>query len=164
MIFMVTAIFPGSFDPPTYGHLNVVERAKNLFDQVHVVIAVNNSKKCLFTEQERFVMFSELIKDWKNVSVHLCDTLIVDYAKKNNASVLVRGVRNMEDFSYEFDLSIMNKSLCPDIETIFIPTEPKYFVLKSIAIKELASFGGDTSLMVPPVVERELKKKFFMTK
>lgn len=70
----------------------------------------------------------------------------------------------MEDFSYEFDLSIMNKSLCPDIETIFIPTEPKYFVLKSSAIKELASFGGDTSLMVPPVVERELKKKFFMTK
>ena len=161
---MVTAIFPGSFDPPTYGHLNVIERAKNLFDQIHVVIAVNNSKNYLFSEQERLEMFKELIKDWENVSVHLCDTLIVDYAKKNNASVLIRGVRNMNDFSYEFDLSIMNKSLCPDIETIFIPTEPKYFVLKSSAIKELASFGGDTSSMVPPIVEQALRKKFFMTK
>ena len=161
---MVTAVFPGSFDPPTYGHLNVIERAKNLFDQLHVVIAVNNSKNYLFSEQERLDMFKELIKNWKNVSVHLCDTLIVNYAKQNNASVLVRGVRNMNDFSYEFDLSIMNKSLCPDIETIFIPTEPKYFVLKSSAIKELASFGGDTSAMVPPIVEQALRKKFFMTK
>ncbi len=79
---MVTAVFPGSFDPPTYGHLNVIERAKNMFDQIHVVIAVNNSKNYLFSENERLEMFKQLIKDWKNVSVHLCDTLIVDYAKK----------------------------------------------------------------------------------
>ena len=157
---MVRAVFPGSFDPPTYGHLNVIERALSLFDEIHVVVAVNKNKSYLFSPDERQAMLEELLKQWKNVTVHQWDSLIVDYAKQNDAAVLLRGVRNVTDFSYEFDLSMMNRGLCPSLETIFIPTDPKYFLLKSSAIKELASFGGDVSSMVPPVVSESLKKKF----
>ncbi|NLK46389.1 MAG: pantetheine-phosphate adenylyltransferase [Treponema sp.] len=158
---MVRAIFAGSFDPPTYGHLNVIERALSLFNEIHVVIAVNKNKQYLFSADERQTMLEELLKPWKNVSVYQWHSLIVDYAKENNATVLVRGVRNITDFTYEFDLSIMNKGLYPAVETIFIPTDPKYFLLKSSAIKELASFGGDVSSMVPPIVAENLKRKFF---
>lgn len=161
---MVVAVFPGSFDPPTFGHLNVIERARVLFDEIHVVIAVNKNKSYLFSAEERFALLEELVKPWKNVSVHLYDALIVDYARNNNAAVLIRGIRNVPDFSYEFDLSMMNKGLCPSVETIFIPTDPRYFVLKSSAIKELASFGGNVSSMVPPVVADALHQKFSMTK
>lgn len=156
---MVTAIFAGSFDPPTYGHLNVIERAHTLFDSVHVVIAVNKAKSYLFNEVEREAMLKSLIKPWKNVSVHLCSSLIVEYAKANGASVLIRGIRNVSDFSYEFDLALMNKTLDSSIETVFIPTDPKYVVLKSSSIKELASFGADVSNMVPPIVSEKLKEK-----
>lgn len=158
--FMVIAVFPGSFDPPTFGHLNVIERSKSLFDEIHVVVAENKAKNYLFSTAERVKMLEEMVKPWKNVSVHSYSSLIVNYAKENNAAVLIRGVRNINDFSYEFDLSMMNRGLCPSVETIFIPTDPKYFVLKSSAIKELASFGGDVSTMVPPVVEKALKEKF----
>ena len=94
------------------------------------------------------------------VSVRLCDTLVVEYAKQVGASVLIRGLRNIDDFSYEFDLSMMNKTLNPDVETVFMPTDPKYFVLRSSAIKELAAYGGDISSMVPGVVAEAVKKKF----
>ena len=117
---MITAVFPGSFDPPTFGHLNVIERARAIFDELHVVIAVNKTKNYCFTEDERFKMMTNLVKQWDNVSVHLCDTLIVDYAERNNAQVLVRGIRNTADFSYEFDLSLLNKGLASDIETVFL--------------------------------------------
>lgn len=157
---MVRAVFAGSFDPPTYGHLNVIERAKNIFSDIHVVIAVNKQKNTLFTAEERFSMMKKLVSQWSSVSVHLCDTLVADYAKENNANVLIRGVRNITDFSYEFDLSICNKSLSSNLETVFLPTDPKFFVLRSSAIKELASFGGDVSGMVPPLVADALKNKF----
>lgn len=156
---MITAVFPGSFDPPTFGHLNVIERARAIFDELHVVIAVNRTKNYCFTEDERLEMMTNLVKQWDNVSVHLCDTLIVDYAERNNAQVLVRGIRNTADFSYEFDLTMMNKGLNPRIETVFFPTDPQFFLLKSSAIKELAYFGGDISTMVPPEVEKALKEK-----
>lgn len=157
---MVRAVFPGSFDPPTYGHLNVIERSLSLFDDIHVVIAVNKNKHYLFSADERQSMLEQLLKPWKNVSVHQWDSLVVDYAKQNGAAVLIRGVRNVTDFAYEVDLSMMNRGLCPSVETIFIPTDPKFFLLKSSAIKELASFGGDVSSMVPPLVVENLKKKF----
>ena len=102
----------------------------------------------------------KIVEPWDNVYVHLCDSLIVDFAKKIGAKVLVRGIRNMADFSYEFDLSVMNKSLDSEIETVFLPTDPKYFVLKSSGIRELASLGGDISTMVPKIVAEELNKKF----
>lgn len=157
---MSIAVFPGSFDPPTYGHLNIIERASKLFETVDVVVAVNPKKNYLFTAKERVAMIQNLSTPWHNVTVHLCDTLIVDYAKKIGANVLLRGIRNMNDFAYEFDLSLLNHNLNADIETLFIPTEPKFVIIKSSAIKELASFGGDVSNMVPPLVEQAMKEKY----
>lgn len=157
---MISALFSGSFDPPTYGHLNIIERARLIFSEIHVVIAVNSAKNYLFSAQEREQMMKKIVEPWDNVYVHLCDSLIVDFAKKIGAKVLVRGIRNMADFSYEFDLSVMNRSLDSEIETVFLPTDPKYFVLKSSGIKELASLGGDISTMVPKIVAEELNKKF----
>lgn len=157
---MITAVFPGSFDPPTYGHLNIIERARTIFGQLHVVVAINKGKKCLFSSDERVQMLEALTSQWDNVQVSTWDTLIVDYAMQHEASVLVRGVRNIGDFSYEFDLALMNRGLAPKVETVFIPTDPKYFVLSSSSIKELAHFGGDVSTMVPPLVADALAKKF----
>lgn len=157
---MVRAIFPGSFDPPTYGHLNIVERARSIFEELYVVIAVNPQKTGLFSPEERFDLLKELLAPYPNVSLHLCDSLIVNFARSHGCRVLVRGVRSVPDFSYEFDLSIMNKGLDPTIETIFMPTDTKYFVLRSSAIKELASFDGDLSAMVPPNVAAALRGKY----
>ena len=157
---MVKAVFAGSFDPPTFGHLNIIERVQKLFPEIHVVIAINNNKNYCFSGEERLEMIQKLVSGWDNVSVHLWDSLIVDYAKKIKADVLIRGVRNDNDFLYEFDLAMMNKSLNPQIETLFLMPDPKFFVLRSSSIKELAVFGGDVSTMVPPVVEAMLKKKF----
>ena len=157
---MVKAVFAGSFDPPTFGHLNIIERAQKLFSEIHVVIAVNKNKSYCFSGEERLEMIQQLVSRWNNVSVHLWDSLIVDYAKKIKADVLIRGVRNDNDFLYEFDLAMMNKSLNPQIETLFLVPDPKFFVLRSSSIKELAAFGGDVSTMVPPIVETMLKKKF----
>jgi pantetheine-phosphate adenylyltransferase len=157
---MQKAVFAGSFDPPTFGHLNIIERAQILFSEVHVVVAVNSEKKYLFSAEERVEMIREMVKHWPNVQVHPWDNLIVAYARKIDARILVRGVRNFSDFSYEFDLAMMNRGLNPEIETIFLSTDPDFFVLRSSAIKELASFGGDVSSMVPEQVARALKLKF----
>ncbi|MGI5090643.1 pantetheine-phosphate adenylyltransferase [Treponema sp. OMZ 305] len=157
---MVKAVFAGSFDPPTFGHLNIIERTQKLFSEIHVVIAVNKNKSYCFSGEERLEVIQQLVSRWNNVSVHLWDSLIVDYAKKIKADVLIRGVRNDNDFLYEFDLAMMNKSLNPQIETLFLVPDPKFFVLRSSSIKELAAFGGDVSTMVPPIVEAMLKKKF----
>ena len=157
---MVSAVFPGSFDPPTYGHLNIIERAREIFDEVHVVVSQNSEKKYLFSAEERRIMMEAITKKYENVHVHVCEGLVVSFAEELGAKVLVRGIRNVADFAYEFDLSLMNKGLNQKIETVFLPTEPQYFVLKSSGIKELASFGGDISRMVPKIVEDELKKKF----
>ena len=157
---MTTAVFPGSFDPPTYGHLNIIERSSRLFDRIDVVVSVNINKHTLFTAEERLAMLKALTEPYQNVTVHLCDTLIVEYAKNIGAKALLRGVRNMNDFAYEFDLSLMNHNLDPGIETLFIPTEPRYVIIKSSAIKELAAFGGDISNMVPPVVAEAMKTKY----
>ncbi|MDR0555356.1 MAG: pantetheine-phosphate adenylyltransferase [Treponema sp.] len=156
---MLKAVFPGSFDPPTFGHLNIIERAASLFDDLTVVIAENRDKKYLFTAEERLGMINDLIRPWGNVSAALCDTLIVDYMKKRGIRLLLRGVRGIGDFSYEFELSMMNKALAPGIETVFMTTDPKYFVLRSSFIKELASFHGDIASMVPPLVMEALKTK-----
>jgi len=157
---MIKAVFPGSFDPPTFGHLNIIERASSLFDELLVVVAVNRQKTGLFAPEERRDLLVELLDGHRNVSVHLCDTLVVDFARNHDCKVLVRGVRSVPDFSYEFELSIMNKSINPGIETIFIPTDPKFFVLRSSAIKELASYNRDLTAMVPPSVAEAVRAKF----
>jgi pantetheine-phosphate adenylyltransferase len=157
---MLKAAFPGSFDPPTLGHLNIIRRAAAIFDELLVVVAENRQKKYLFSSEERVSMLKELATDRKNVSVTVCDTLIVDFLQKQDIRLLVRGVRGLDDFSYEFELSMMNKALDSRIETIFMTTDPEYFVLRSSAIKELASFQGNISGMVPPLVAEALKQKY----
>jgi len=156
---MVKAVFPGSFDPPTYGHINVIDRAVRLFDEVYIVIANNINKAYFCNASERYEMMKAITAGYENVSVHIWDSLIVDFAKENNARVLIRGVRALADFNYEFELSMINKGLNPDIETIFIPTDPQYFVLRSSSIKEVAKMGGDISNMVPPGVEKVIINK-----
>jgi len=157
---MRKAAFPGSFDPPTSGHLNIIQRAAAIFDEFVVVVAENRQKKYLFSAEERASMIKELVKDLKNVSVTVCDCLIVDFLQKSDIKLLVRGVRGLEDFSYEFELSMMNKTLNPGIETIFMTTAPEHFVIRSSSIKELASFNGNLHGMVPPLVAKALKEKY----
>ncbi len=156
---MIKAVFPGSFDPPTNGHLDIIQRASKLFDNLDVVISVNPAKQYMFSEQERLDMLKELLKDYKNVQVHLWEGIIVNYAKEHGAKVLIRGIRSSNDFSYEFELAHMNQNLNPQIETLFLPSKEKWGVVKSSSIKELAMFGGDISRMVPPLVVDALKKK-----
>ena len=156
---MAKAIFPGSFDPLTYGHLNIIERASRIFDEIDVVVAHNVNKKYMFSADERLRMVKELTKDFKNVTAHVSEKLIVDYAKECGANVLLRGIRNSIDFFYEFDLSLMNKNLSSEIETVFIPTDQKFLTIKSSSIKELASFGGNISGMVPEIVVEAMKAK-----
>ena len=156
---MIKAVFPGSFDPPTNGHLDIIQRASKLFDDVDVLISVNPNKNYMFTEQERLEMLKELLKNYKNVQIHVWEGLIVNYAKEVGAKVLIRGIRSSNDFSYEFELAHMNQNLNPQIETMFLPSKDKWGVVKSSSIKELALFGGDISRMVPPLVETALKNK-----
>jgi pantetheine-phosphate adenylyltransferase len=157
---MLKAAFPGSFDPPTLGHLNIIQRAASIFDELLVVVAENREKKYLFSAGERISMMEELIRDRKNISAALCDSLIVDFLQKRDIRLLIRGVRGISDFSYEFELSMMNKSLDTRIDTIFMTTDPEYFVLRSSSIKELASFQGNVAGMVPPLVAEALKAKY----
>lgn len=156
---MSKAVFPGTFDPATNGHLNIIERSSKIFDEVDVVVARNVQKKCMFSAEERKSLLDELTGEFPNVSVHISDGLVVDYAKRNGASVLLRGVRNSIDFSYEFDLSLFNRGLCAEIETLFIPTSQDFLTVKSSAVKEFAAFGGDISGMVPKIVAEAVMRK-----
>ncbi len=156
---MVKAVFPGSFDPPTNGHLDLIKRGSELFDSLDVVISYNHLKKYLLEPQERYDLMKEMTQGIGNVKVTLWEKLIVDYATENGISVILRGVRAIADFGYEFELSMMNKQLAPHIETIFLPTAQKYFVLRSSSIKELVQLGADVSTMIPENVETILRKK-----
>jgi len=156
---MLRALFPGSFDPPTNGHLNIIQRCSVIYDELDVVIAVNVNKAYTFSAEERYEMMSDLVRDYSNVRVHLWDRLIVEFAEKANAKIMIRGVRALDDFEYEFELSMINKGLNPNVETIMMPTDPRYFVLRSSAIKELARLNGDISTMVPETVAERLKEK-----
>ena len=157
---MVKAVFAGSFDPPTNGHLDIIKRASGLFESVDVVVSVNPEKHTMFSEEERVQFLKELIKPFNNVSVHPYKGIIVNYAKEVGAKVLVRGVRSANDFGYEFELALMNQNLNPDIETVFLQSKEKYAIVKSSSIKQLAQFGGDISRMVPPLVAEALSNKY----
>jgi pantetheine-phosphate adenylyltransferase len=156
---MLRAIYPGSFDPPTNGHLNIIHRCSQLFDALDVVIAVNPHKQYTFSADERFEMMAELMVSYENINVHLWDRLVVEFAENAGARVMIRGVRALGDFEYEFELSMLNRGLNSRVETFFIPTDPQYFVLRSTAIKELARLGGDISNMVPLSVADRLRSK-----
>ena len=156
---MLKALFPGSFDPPTLGHLNILERASRIYDEIEVVVAVNPKKEYTFTAEERYAMMVQLVEGLPNVTVEIWDRLIVSYAERVGARIILRGVRALADFEYEFELSMLNRGLKPTVETIFMPTDPQYFVLRSTSIKELARLGGDISSMVPGFVATALRER-----
>ncbi|HOB21325.1 MAG TPA: pantetheine-phosphate adenylyltransferase [Bacillota bacterium] len=154
------AVYPGSFDPITNGHMDIIRRAAALFDQLIVAVLENPTKKPLFTVEERKWMIKESIKDIPNVQVDSFHGLTVEYARQKGAGVLVRGLRAISDFEFEFQLAAMNHKLHPEVEAVFMMTNTKYSFLSSSAIKEAASFGGCIRDLVPPIVEEQLKKKF----
>ncbi|MFA5569868.1 MAG: pantetheine-phosphate adenylyltransferase [Sphaerochaetaceae bacterium] len=156
---IIRAMLPGTFDPPTNGHLNVIERSARLFEYLDVVVADNINKKVLFSADERVDMLTEMLRGFENVHVVKHSGLVVDYAKENRISVLIRGVRALVDFGYEFELAMTNKQLFPELEVLFMPTDPNYFVLRSSAIKEMATFGADISTMVPLSVAKKLQSR-----
>lgn len=153
------AMLPGSFDPPTLGHLDIIERCAALYDKLYVVIADNIAKKTLFSAQERKAMLEEILGRYSNIEVAIWPGLVVDFAAKNDIGVIVRGVRAMNDFGYELELAMTYKQMLPEVEVLFIPTDPKYFLIRSSSIKEMAVFGADISKMVPKSVLEAVNAK-----
>jgi pantetheine-phosphate adenylyltransferase len=154
------AIYPGSFDPITYGHIDIIERALEIFDNVIVAIANNAEKKALFTVEERLEMVKSIFKDTPNVIVDSFKGLLVNYVAKTNAIVILRGLRATSDFEYEFHMASMNRSLNTHLDTLFMMTSKDYFFVSSRTIKEVASLGGAVEGLVPNLVVRRLKEKF----
>ncbi|NHC39636.1 pantetheine-phosphate adenylyltransferase [Bacillus sp. MM2020_1] len=154
------AVCPGSFDPITYGHLDIIRRGAKVFDTVYVSVLNNSSKNPLFTIEERMNLIKAVTKDLTNVKVDVHSGLLVDYAKAVNASAIIRGLRAVSDFEYEMQITSMNRVLNEDIETFFIMTNNQYSFLSSSIVKEVAKYNGDISSLVPPIVEKELKKKY----
>ncbi|MBT8340837.1 MAG: pantetheine-phosphate adenylyltransferase [Desulfatitalea sp.] len=155
-----TAIYPGSFDPVTYGHMDIVGRGRILFDHVIVVILNNPGKKTLFTVPERLEMLKESMKDLTGVSFDTFDGLLVDYARDRGVRAILRGMRAVSDFEHEFQLALMNRKLNRNIETVFLMTGMRWFFTSSSIIKEAAMFEGDISDMVPPNVYQRVKARF----
>ena len=159
-----TAIYPGFFDPITNGHLSVIDRALKIFDKLIIAILNNPQKSPLFSIEERIYMIKQAIRRETNVEVDTFDGLLVDYAVKKNSNVVIRGLRALSDFEYEFQLALMNRKLNRDVQSIFLMTDYKWFYTSSTIIKEAASFGGDISGLVPKVVNEKLKEKFPQSK
>ena len=155
-----TAIYPGTFDPMTNGHVSIIKRALQIFDKLIIAILYNPNKKPLFTIEERISIIEEVLKDTPNVEVDTFDGLLVDYAILKNSNVILRGLRALSDFEYEFQLALMNRKLCRDVQSIFLMTDYKWFYTSSTIVKEAASLGGDISGLVPEIVEQKLVEKF----
>jgi len=154
------AIYPGSFDPVTNGHIDIVERGLKIFDKIIVAILRNPGKKFLFTVEERKEMIEMSLNRHANVEVDTFEGLLVDYAKMRSAGTILRGMRAVSDFEYEFQLALMNRKLNREVQTIFLMTGLRWIFNSSSIIKEAASFGGNINGMVPPIVSRKLKEKF----
>ena len=158
---MKKVIYPGTFDPVTYGHIDIIKRAIDLFDFVAVTVAVNPSKKPLFSLKERVDMLKKSLKEFKNVSVESFDGLVVDYAHKVGSTGIIRGLRAVSDFEYEFQMALMNRKLAKDVATIFLMPHEKYTYLNSSIVRNLAELKSDVSDFVPEAVQKAFKKKFF---
>ena len=152
-------VYPGSFDPPTYGHLDIIKRALTFFDKVIVAVLDNPGKCSLFTIDERIKILEEITRRFKKVEVDKFKGLLVNYVKKKKAQAVVRGLRAISDFEYEFQMAQMNRELNPRVETVFMMTSTTYSYLSSSIVKEIAKLGGDISKFVPPIVKDILKKK-----
>ena len=156
---MKIAIYPGSFDPITYGHLDVIERATTIFDKVIVAVAQNITKNPLFTVEERLHQIKELIKEYDKVEVDEFSGLLVDYAVRKNARAIIRGLRAVSDFEYEFQMALMNRRLQEEIVTVFLMPNEKHTYLDSSIVREIVRLGGDVSNFVSPLVAEQLRRK-----
>lgn len=154
------AIYPGSFDPVTNGHLDIVRRGLKLFDTIIVAILHNPSKESFFSVKERMEMLRDSLKESRNTEIDTFHGLLVDYALKRKAHAILRGMRALSDFEYEFEMALMNRRLNREIQTVFLMTDLKWIFTSSSIIKEAARFGGDISDMVPPEVNQRIKEKF----
>jgi len=151
-------IYPGSFDPPTNGHVDIVRRAASLFDEVIVGVGVNLAKKTMFSADERVAMMRESTADCDNVRVEPFDGLQFEFARKHQAKFIIRGIRALSDFEFEFEMANMNGLLAPEVEMVFLMTSPEYLFVSASRVKELHAFGADVSPLVPPQVLKRLKK------
>ena len=156
---MTAALIPGSFDPPTNGHLDVIERCEGLFDEIIVAIILNPSKQALFTEAERTEMLKAMTDRWDNVTIGSFGGLLVDYAEEVGADVIVKGLRAVTDFDYELQMSQMNRALS-GIDTFFVATSPEYGYLSSSLVKEVSQYGGAVDELVPEIVATALKERY----
>ncbi len=157
---MKTAIYPGSFDPVTNGHIDIIERASKIFDKVIIAVGDNPEKKPLFTIQERIDMIQDITRNIKNAEVGSFKGLLLDYAKKKDARIIIRGLRAVSDFEFEFQRALLNRKINGDVETVFIMTKEDYVYLNSSIVKEIAMFNGPVKKLVPEIVEKKLKEKF----
>lgn len=157
---MITALYPGTFDPFTNGHLSLVKRGLKMFDRIIIAVADNPAKQKLFDLDERLALIGASIEDMQNVEVDSFEGLMVDYAAARKVTTVIRGLRAVSDFEYELQLALMNRKLDRNLETVFLMPALGYIFLSSTIVKEAASFGGDISSLVPPPVEEALKKKF----
>lgn len=157
---MRIGVYPGSFDPVTNGHLDIIERASKLFDKLIVAVLINSNKSPMFTVEKRLEFLRESCKGINNIEVASFDGLLIEFMKKKNANTIVKGLRAVSDFEYEFQMALMNRKLNPEIETIFMMTSNKYSYLSSSLIKEVAKFGGCVKGLIPEIVEKELYRKF----
>ncbi len=156
---MTVAVYPGSFDPVTYGHLDIVARASRLFDRLYVAVLENPAKRALFSVEERLAMLEEACRPYTNVRCESFSGLVVEYAAARQATAIVRGLRAVSDFEYEFVMATMNRHLDDRVETVFIMTSSEYAFVSSSLVKEVASFGGDVSRWVPPGAAKRLRER-----
>jgi pantetheine-phosphate adenylyltransferase len=155
------AIYPGSFDPITNGHLDLIQRGSRMFDRLIVAILRNDSKQPLFSVEERMEMLLEVVHEYPNVVVDSFDGLLVDYAAGHSATVLLRGIRAISDYEYELQMALMNRRLRPEIETVFMMANEAYSFISSRLVKEVFGLGGSISGLVPPCVETRLQRRMF---
>ncbi len=154
------AIYPGTFDPLTNGHLSIIKRALKIFDKLIIAILINPNKTPLFSLEERISMLEDIFKDEENIEVDSYNGLLIDYAVKKKSNIVVRGLRALSDFEHEFQMALMNRKLNRDIQSVFLMTDYKWFYISSTIVKEAALYGGEIKGLVPPIVCEKLKKKF----
>ena len=157
---MKTALYPGSFDPITLGHINIIERALDIFDQLTVLVAVNPSKKSLFPLEEKIEMIGEATEQWPQVEVDQTSGLLVEYARAHGITHAVRGLRALTDFDIEFSMALTNRELWSEFDTVFLMTSQEYMYLYSSVVRQVAEMGGDVNRFVPPGVAARLKSRF----